>query len=53
MDDQAKKLWLKIDSIVKQLAHLKYWTVAEKYHSEIIECYDRLRNVKNTIEEAK
>ena len=42
MDDQTKKLWLKIDKIVKDLAHLKYWTVAEDYHSIVKECYNSL-----------
>ena len=53
MDDHTKRLWLKISGIVKDLVHLKYWTVAEEYHSDILECHDRLRNIKERLSEAK
>ena len=53
MDDHTKRLWLKINTIVKDLAHLKYWTIAEEYHSDVVECYNRLHNIKDRIAEAK
>ena len=50
MDEHTEKIWLMLNAIVRQLAHLKYWTVAEEYHSDILNTYHRLRDLRDKLE---
>ena len=50
MDDHEKKIWLQLNTIVRKLAHLKFWTKSESYNKEIEDCYGVLKNILNTLE---
>ena len=50
MDEHTEKIWLMLNAIVRQLSHLKYWTVAEEYHPDILNTYQRMRDLRDKLE---